>query len=121
MPQINVDPDLKLLSSYVVFNMLRPQTIAFLTLASFVLGTEMDDAKAPKTFYPLEPGKPGHFIFLTGPSGSGKSTIALELAKNFGYKYYEGDCFIFGRGSNPYIPISDGEAMETNVVRDVLK
>ena len=91
------------------------QSYAILALLSSVLGKEIQDEKAPETFYPLEPGKPGNLIILTGPSGSGKSTIALELAKNFGYKYYEGDCF-FWYSANPYIPISGRESVDINVV-----
>ena len=91
------------------------QRFAIFSLVSLALGKDIQDAKAPETFYPLEPGKPGNFIILTGPGGSGKSTIALELAKNFGYKYYEGDCF-FWYSANPYIPISGGEAVDINVV-----
>ena len=81
------------------------QRSVILTLISFAIGKVIDDAKAPTTFYTLEPGKSGKLLFLTGPPGSGKSSVALELARNYGYKYYEGDCFFY-HSCNPYIPLN---------------
>ena len=68
---------------------------------------DMDNANAPSTFYPLEPGKPGKFIFITGIPGSGKSKIAHLMAKKFGFKYYEGDATFYS--NNPYIPLDSEE------------
>ena len=87
---------------------------AILILMSIVLCEEIDDAKAPLTFYPLEPGKPGKLLFLIGPPGSGKSTTALELAQNYGYKYYEGDCFI-GHMANPYVPLYGSTSLKSRL------
>ena len=84
------------------------QHFTFLTILHLVFGVEFDNVKAPKTFYPLEPGKSGKLLFLSGPPGSGKSTIALQLAKDYGYKYYEGDCF-FWTHCNPYLPLDSEE------------
>ena len=67
----------------------------------------MDNASAPSTFYPLEPGKPGKFIFITGIPGSGKSKIAQLMAQKFGFKYYEGDATWYE--NNPYIPLDSEE------------
>ena len=84
------------------------QQFFIFTLILLVFGKEYDDVKAPKTFYPIEPEKIGKLLFLSGPPGSGKSTIALQLAKDYGYKYYEGDCFFWTR-CNPYIPLDSVE------------
>ena len=76
---------------------------------------DMDNASAPSTFYPLEPGKPGKFIFITGIPGSGKSKIAQLMAQKFGFKYYEGDATFYS--NNPYIPLDSEEpslCSETN-------
>ena len=43
----------------------------------------------------------GKILFLNGAPGAGKSTAAYELAKNHGYIFYEGDCFM--KMINPYI------------------
>ena len=51
--------------------------------------------------YPLNPGKAGRLVVLTGPPGSGKSTTAGTLAKTNNWVYYEGDGFLFG--FNPYV------------------
>ena len=67
----------------------------------------MDNASAPSTFYPLEPGKPGKFIFLTGIPGSGKSKLAQLMAQKYGFKYYEGDATWYE--NNPYIPLDSEE------------
>ena len=84
----------------------------FITIPTLAFGIwrESDSVKAPKTFYPIEPGKSGKLLFLSGPQGSGKSTTALQLAKYHGYKYYEGDCFVWHH-CNPYLPL-DSEKLD---------
>ena len=66
---------------------------------------QCEDTQLPSTFYQLEPGKSGHFLIITGPPCSGKSTTALQMAKKYGFKYYEGDQ-IFYRHLNPYLPLN---------------
>ena len=66
----------------------------------------MEDARAPSTFYPLEPDKPGHFLIISGPPCSGKSTAALLMAQKYNFKYYEGDSFVYNGPRNPYLPLN---------------
>lgn len=54
--------------------------------------------------YPLNPGKPGKIVWISGTMGSGKSTTGQMMAKNAGYVYYEADClFTF---LNPFVPLN---------------
>ena len=70
--------------------------------------SEFDDPRFPSTFYPIEPGKPGQLVFISGPPCSGKSTTAKYLAQYYGYKYYEADA-VFYKLYNPYLPLNDVE------------
>ena len=70
--------------------------------------SEFDDPRFPSTFYPIEPGKPGQLVFISGPPCSGKSTTAKYLAQYYGYKYYEADA-VFYKLYNPYLPLNDIE------------
>ena len=71
--------------------------------------------------YPLNPGKAGKLVVITGPPGSGKSTTAGTLAKTNNWVYYEGDGFLFG--FNPYVSVGfeilDGTTKEENAQRIV--
>ena len=55
---------------------------------------------APEVPFPLNPGKPGKLVVITGTPGAGKSTTAATIAKRANWVYYEGDGFTFGY--NPY-------------------
>ena len=81
----------------------------FIQLLTLILCNEIDDAKSPYTFYKLEPEKRGKLIILSGPPASGKSTTAKQLAKDYGYKWYEGDCFLWEGTRNPYLPLDNEE------------
>ena len=70
---------------------------------------QIEDAKSPSTFYPLEPGKPGHFLIITGPPCSGKSTTAIQMATKYGFKYYEGDQIFYEHLQNPYLPLTSAK------------
>ena len=61
-----------------------------------------DPIEAPPGPYKVQPDFLGKFLWITGAPGLGKSTSAQLLSKNYGYVYYEGDCF--ERCQNPYIP-----------------
>merc|ERR1711970_290686 len=61
-----------------------------------------DIVEAPTHQYIEDPGNVGRLLWITGASGLGKSTAAQLLARDHGFRYYEGDCFIFSR--NPFIP-----------------
>ena len=63
---------------------------------------EGDSIEAPPGPYKIQPYYLGKFLWITGAPGLGKSTSAHLLSKNYGYVYYEGDCFATCR--NPYIP-----------------
>jgi len=59
----------------------------------------------PSVPHPLQPGKPGKLLFLSGPPGTGKSTMASLISERENRVFYEGDGFFLG--FNPYI--SPGE------------
>ena len=63
---------------------------------------EGDPIEAPPGDYKIQPEYLGKFLWITGQPGLGKSTSAQLLCKNYGYVYYEADCF--GSCRNPYIP-----------------
>ena len=61
-----------------------------------------DPAEAPSCHYPLQPGKPGRLVWLSGPPGAGKSTTGQLMSKEGDWVYYEADCtFSF---LNPFVP-----------------
>jgi hypothetical protein len=69
---------------------------------AFEADADGDPIKAPPGPYKIQPDYLGKFLWITGAPGLGKSTSAQLLSKNYGYVYYEGDCF--ERCQNPYIP-----------------
>jgi len=69
--------------------------------AAIIRNREKEAAAAPNVPYPLQPGKQGKIVFMSGPPGSGKSTIAGIIAKQEKYVFYEGDGFLLG--FNPYV------------------
>ena len=69
---------------------------------AFEADADGDPIKAPPGPYKIQPDYLGKFLWITGPPGLGKSTSAQLLSKNYGYVYYEGDCFSHCR--NPYVP-----------------
>jgi len=64
---------------------------------------DFDPIEAPPGPYKVQPDKKGKIIWFTGAPGMGKSTSAQFLARNYGYVYYEADCF--GALKNPYVPL----------------
>jgi len=72
-----------------------------------------DAMEAPTHQYKEDPGNVGRLLWITAPSGMGKSTAAQLLAREHGFVYYEGDCFIFSK--NPFIPLhSDNPSLMAN-------
>ena len=69
--------------------------------AAIIRNRKKEAAAAPKVPYPLQPGKKGKIVFMSGPPGSGKSTIAGIIAKQEKFVFYEGDGFFLG--FNPYV------------------
>merc|ERR1711936_587607 len=66
------------------------------------LEAEGDPIDSPTCPYKIQPENVGKLLWITGSPGLGKSTTAQLLSRNFGYVFYEGDCF--GACRNPYIP-----------------
>ena len=66
------------------------------------LEAEGDPIEAPPGEYKIQPEYLGKLLWITGQPGLGKSTSAQLLCKNYGYVYYEADCF--GDCRNPYVP-----------------
>jgi hypothetical protein len=66
------------------------------------LEAEGDPIEAPPGEYKIQPEYLGKLLWITGQPGLGKSTSAQLLCKDYGYVYYEADCF--GNCRNPYIP-----------------
>ena len=64
-----------------------------------------DPIDAPPGPYKIQPDNLGKFLWITG-----KSTSAQMLARNFGYVYYEADCF--NSCTNPYISSGGPEATQ---------
>ena len=46
----------------------------------------------------------GKIVWISGAPGAGKSTSAQLLGRDYGYVYYEGDCF--GMMKNPFIDLN---------------
>ena len=65
----------------------------------------------PSTFYKIQPEIQGKILFVCGSLGAGKTTSSFLLAKNHGFVYYEGDCFL--SLTNPYITLdAENPAMQ---------
>ena len=73
----------------------------------------------PSTFYKIQPEIQGKIIIIGGSPGSGKTTSAFLLAKNHGFVYYEGDCFM--HSLNPYIPLDVSNPTMQHVMQAPLK
>jgi len=61
----------------------------------------------PSVPHPLQPGKPGKLLFLSGPPGTGKSTMASLISERENRVFYEGDGFFLG--FNPYISLGEDQ------------
>jgi len=69
--------------------------------AEKIRNREKEPVGSPSVAHPLQPGKPGKLLFLTGPPGCGKSTMASLISTRENRVFYEGDGFLLG--FNPYI------------------
>jgi len=88
------------------------------------LESQGDPIEAPPGPYKIQPEYQGKLLWLIGSPGVGKSTSAQLMAKNRGFVYYEGDCFI--NLKNPYIPLDVAEPTmdqfkQNNLIGDGLK
>ena len=61
----------------------------------------------------------GKIILLTGEPGTGKSTCAQLLARDYGYVYYEADCFLHIK--NPYLPLDVDNPTMASITQKPLK
>ena len=75
--------------------------------AAVVKNRPKQSAEAPEVPFPLNPGKPGKLVVITGTPGAGKSTTAGAIAKTGNWVYYEGDGFIMG--FNPYLAPNENQ------------
>ena len=75
--------------------------------AAVVRNRPKQSAEAPEVPFPLNPGKPGKLVVITGTPGAGKSTTAGAIAKTGNWVYYEGDGFIMG--FNPYLAPNENQ------------
>jgi len=83
------------------------------------LEAEGDPIEAPPGEYKIQPEYQGKFLWITGPAGLGKSTSAQLLGRNYGYVFYESDCF--GSIKNPYIPVNAENPTMAQVHQKALK
>jgi len=72
-----------------------------------VFEASKDPVEAPSHPYQENPGHLGKFLWITGAPGLGKSTVSQLLAREHGFVFYEGDCFMFSR--SPFIPADVAE------------
>jgi len=75
--------------------------------AAVVRNRPRQSVEAPEVPHPLNPGKPGKLVVITGPPGAGKSTTAGAIAKKGDWVYYEGDGFL--NGFNPYLAPNENQ------------
>ena len=75
--------------------------------AAVVRNRPKQSVEAPEVPFPLNPGKPGKLVVITGTPGAGKSTTAGAIAKRGNWVYYEGDRFIMG--FNPYLAPNENQ------------
>jgi len=75
--------------------------------------------EAPPCPYKIQPENQGKLLWITGAAGMGKSTSAQLLARNKGYVYYEGDCFMSLR--NPYIVVDVDQPSLAQKAQKLLK
>ena len=80
---------------------------------------DYDPIEAPPGPYKIQPEVKGKLVWLSGAPGMGKSTSAQILGRDFGYVYYEADCF--GVLKNPFTDLSVDNPSMVSVKQKYLK